>query len=212
MRISLPADLLTTAFETRMALHAHSINTVRSTTSLSNMINGNNNDLANGNNDRRHIVDILVGVVAVPVLILFALQLEKNLQNMTNSPWLVFVLGVGLLTVIMIIIGYVTHRLSVCCWTGPIDELGNRTDGRGIQHINTQNDILRIMDSLPPSYDTVVKHEIPPPPYDCVIVNMEQCKEQQAQQSVNTVATTSNSTTETGVKPTIATSAAVLHI
>ncbi|XP_028898234.2 uncharacterized protein LOC105215441 isoform X2 [Zeugodacus cucurbitae] len=195
-----------------MALHAHSINTVRSTTSLSNMINGNNNDLANGNNDRRHIVDILVGVVAVPVLILFALQLEKNLQNMTNSPWLVFVLGVGLLTVIMIIIGYVTHRLSVCCWTGPIDELGNRTDGRGIQYINTQNDILRIMDSLPPSYDTVVKHEIPPPPYDCVIVNMEQCKEQQAQQSVNTVATTSNSTTETGAKPTIATSAAVLHI
>lgn len=120
-----------------MALHAHSINTVRSTTSLSNMINSNNNDLANGNNDRRHIVDILVGVVAVPVLILFALQLEKNLQNMTNSPWLVFVLGVGLLMVIMIIIGYVTHRLSVCCWTGPIDELGNRTDGRGISHVSS---------------------------------------------------------------------------
>ncbi|XP_014092655.1 uncharacterized protein [Bactrocera oleae] len=212
MRISLPADLLTTAFEARMALHAHSINTVRSTTSLSNMINSNNNDLANGNNDRRHIVDILVGVVAVPVLILFALQLEKNLQNMTNSPWLVFVLGVGLLMVIMIIIGYVTHRLSVCCWTGPIDELGNRTDGRGISHINTQNDILRIMDSLPPSYDTVVKHEIPPPPYDCVIVNMEQCKEPQAQQTVNTVATTSNSATEASAKPSSATNAAVLHI
>ncbi|XP_018795331.1 PREDICTED: uncharacterized protein LOC108972895 isoform X2 [Bactrocera latifrons] len=195
-----------------MALHAHSINTVRSTTSLSNMINSNNNDLANGNNDRRHIVDILVGVVAVPVLILFALQLEKNLQNMTNSPWLVFVLGVGLLMVIMIIIGYVTHRLSVCCWTGPIDELGNRTDGRGMPHINTQNDILRILDSLPPSYDTVVKHEIPPPPYDCVIVNMEQSKEQQAQQTVNTVATTSNSAPEAGAKTTTATNATVLHI
>lgn len=212
MRISLPADLINTAFETRMALHAHSINTVRSTTSLSNMINSNSNDLANGSNDRRHIVDILVGVVAVPVLILFALQLEKNLQNMNNSPWLVFVLGVGLLMVIMIIIGYVTHRLSVCCWTGPIDELGNRTDGRGLSHINTQNDILRIVDTLPPSYDTVVKHEIPPPPYDCVIVNMEQCKEQQISPNAPPAATTSNSSTDTNVKEAPATHGAALHI
>lgn len=68
------------------------------------------------------------------------------------------------------------------------------------------------MDSLPPSYDTVVKHEIPPPPYDCVIVNMEQCKEPQAQQTVNTVATTSNSATEASAKPSSATNAAVLHI
>ncbi|XP_004519997.1 uncharacterized protein LOC101455147 isoform X2 [Ceratitis capitata] len=196
-----------------MALHAHSINTVRSTTSLSNMINSNGNDLANGNNDRRHIVDILVGVVAVPVLILFALQLEKNLQNMTNSPWLVFVLGVGLLMVIMIIIGYVTHRLSVCCWTGPIDELGNRTDGRGMPHINTQNDILRIMDTLPPSYETVVKHEIPPPPYDCVIVNLDQCKDQQQSTPATvTVPTTSNSATQASVKETPTTNATVLHI
>ncbi|XP_036318603.1 uncharacterized protein LOC118733347 isoform X2 [Rhagoletis pomonella] len=195
-----------------MALHAHSINTVRSTTSLSNMINSNNNDLANGSNDRRHIVDILVGVVAVPVLILFALQLEKNLQNMPNSPWLVFVLGVGLLMVIMIIIGYVTHRLSVCCWTGPIDEMGNRMDGRGIPHINTQNDILRIVDNLPPSYETVVKHEIPPPPYDCVIVNLEQCKEQQLTPTATTAATTSNSSTEASVKEAPPATAAVLHI
>lgn len=69
-----------------------------------------------------------------------------------------------------------------------------------------------MMDTQPPSYETVVKHEIPPPPYDCVIVNLEQCKEQQAQQTVNTVATTSNSSTEAGAKPTPATNAAVLHI
>ncbi|XP_067640735.1 uncharacterized protein [Eurosta solidaginis] len=196
----------------RMALHAHSINTVRSTTSLSNMINNNSNDLSDSSNDRRHILDILVGVVAVPVLILFALQLEKNLQNMSDSPWLVFVLGLGLLMVIMIIIGYVTHRLSVCCWTGPIDEMGNRVDGRGVSHINTQNDILRIVENLPPSYDTVVKHESPPPAYDCIIVKLGQCKEQQMPTIASTIATTSNSNRQLGLKDAHPTTGTVLHI
>lgn len=82
-----------------------------------------------------------------------------------------------------------------------------------LMQINTQNDILRIMDTLPPSYETVVKHEIPPPPYDCVIVNLDQCKDQQQSTPATvTVPTTSNSATQASVKETPTTNATVLHI
>ncbi|KAM7347642.1 uncharacterized protein ACRADG_007170 isoform 3-T3 [Cochliomyia hominivorax] len=132
---------------------------------------------------QRPIVDLLVAMIAVPILILCALQLEKNLHDMANSPesrWLVFALGIGMLIVSVIICGYVTHRMGVCIWAGPIDEVGNRvsSNGRGVTHINSQNDILRIVDSLPPSYDSVVKFDIPPPPYDCLVIDMEQSKDE----------------------------------
>lgn len=92
--------------------------------------------------NQRPIIDLLVAMVAVPILILCALQLEKNLHDMANSPesrWLVFALGIGMLIVSVIICGYVTHRMGVCIWAGPIDETGNRTTasaGRGVQHVS----------------------------------------------------------------------------
>lgn len=98
-------------------------------------------------NQQRPIIDLLVAMIAVPILILCALQLEKNLHDMANSPesrWLVFALGIGMLIVSVIICGYVTHRMGVCIWAGPIDETGNRvgssssgsTNGRGVTHVS----------------------------------------------------------------------------
>lgn len=49
--------------------------------------------------------------------------------------------------------------------------------------INSQNDVLRIVDSLPPSYDSVVKFELPPPAYDCLVIDLDQCKDQEPAQT-----------------------------
>ncbi|KAH8303252.1 hypothetical protein KR059_004749 [Drosophila kikkawai] len=131
-----------------------------------------------GPSTQRPIVDLLVAMVAVPVLILCALQLEKNLRdNSAESRWLVFALGIGMLVISVIICGYVTHRMGVCIWAGPIDEAGNRATNGAMPHINSQNDVLRIVDSLPPSYDSVVKFELPPPAYDCLVIDLDQCKD-----------------------------------
>lgn len=75
---------------------------------------------------QRPILDLIVGVIAIPLLILFALQLEKNMQDKwaenADTKWIVFGLGIGMLIVSIIICGYVTHRMGVCLWTGPIED------------------------------------------------------------------------------------------
>lgn len=74
----------------------------------------------------RPVIDLLVAMIAVPVLIICALQLEKNMQEKwaenANSRWMVFGLGVGMLLISVIICGYVTHRMGVCLWTGPLED------------------------------------------------------------------------------------------
>lgn len=124
---------------------------------------------------RRPVVDILVAMIAVPVLIICALQLEKIMQDKwaesASTRWMVFGLGVGMLLISVIICGYVTHRMGVCLWTGPLED--NSSIRSHFNHINSQNDILRIVDSLPPSYEAVTKYDIPPPPYEWVVVNIE---------------------------------------
>ncbi|KAM7347640.1 uncharacterized protein ACRADG_007170 isoform 1-T1 [Cochliomyia hominivorax] len=198
MRVSLPGDMLmSSVFDTRyMVLQNHNTIAARTLATNTNTNTGNTAAATSTSttttdsattayrmSQQRPIVDLLVAMIAVPILILCALQLEKNLHDMANSPesrWLVFALGIGMLIVSVIICGYVTHRMGVCIWAGPIDEVGNRvsSNGRGVTHINSQNDILRIVDSLPPSYDSVVKFDIPPPPYDCLVIDMEQSKDE----------------------------------
>ncbi|CAD7083974.1 unnamed protein product [Hermetia illucens] len=121
----------------------------------------------------RPVIDLLVAMIAVPVLIICALQLEKNMQEKwaenANTRWMVFGLGVGMLLISVIICGYVTHRMGVCLWTGPLED----NSPIPFPHINSQNDILRIIDSLPPSYESATKSDIPPPPYDWVVVNID---------------------------------------
>ncbi|XP_073830820.1 uncharacterized protein isoform X2 [Musca autumnalis] len=198
------SSTITTSTNTSATLHATSEDSTSSQPTIYRM------------NQQRPIIDLLVAMIAVPILILCALQLEKNLHDMANSPesrWLVFALGIGMLIVSVIICGYVTHRMGVCIWAGPIDETGNRvgssssTNGRGVTHINSQNDILRIVDSLPPSYDSVVKFDIPPPPYDCLVIDMEQCKdEQETQDKPNATTTTTSSSTASTTSTTTANS------
>ncbi|XP_022208931.1 uncharacterized protein LOC111065200 isoform X2 [Drosophila obscura] len=158
-----------------------------------------------GPSTQRPIVDLLVAMVAVPVLILCALQLEKNLRdNSVESRWLVFALGIGMLVISVIICGYVTHRMGVCIWAGPIDEAGNRATNGAMSHINSQNDVLRIVDTLPPSYESVLKFELPPPSYDCLVIDLDldQSKDMEPPQtSSKSSASRSTSSTE-----------AILHI
>ncbi|XP_030564766.1 uncharacterized protein LOC115765383 isoform X1 [Drosophila novamexicana] len=192
--------LLSNAFDPSMVLQNHNTVVARSTLTPNSSnqnfgshsqhggqtVGGGRSPVNVGPGNQRPIVDLLVAMVAVPVLILCALQLEKNLHDMHDSPesrWLVFALGIGMLVISVIICGYVTHRMGVCIWAGPIDEAGNRAGNGALHHINSQNDVLRIVDSLPPSYDSVVKCDLPPPPYDCVVIDVEQHKDMQPQTS-----------------------------
>ncbi|KAH8373197.1 hypothetical protein KR009_002091 [Drosophila setifemur] len=182
--------LLSNAFDPSMVLQNHNTVVARSTLTpnSSNQNFGGSHPAGHGTagsgrsplnagpSTQRPIVDLLVAMVAVPVLILCALQLEKNLrENSVESRWLVFALGIGMLVISVIICGYVTHRMGVCIWAGPIDEAGNRAGN--MPHINSQHDVLRIVDSLPPSYESVVKCELPPPAYDCLVIDLDQCKD-----------------------------------
>lgn len=122
-----------------LAASSNSGNTAISSTATS--INNNTANTAYRMSQQRPIIDLLVAMVDVPILILCALQLEKNLHDMANSPesrWLVFALGIGMLIVSVIICGYVTHRMGVCIWAGPIDEVGNRmgSSGSGVGHVS----------------------------------------------------------------------------
>lgn len=74
---------------------------------------------------RRPIIDLLVGFFAIPLLIFCALKLEQYMNNTweaaNDTRWMVFVLGICMLLISLIIIGYVTHRLGVCLWAGPLE-------------------------------------------------------------------------------------------
>ncbi|XP_017138697.1 uncharacterized protein LOC108153304 isoform X1 [Drosophila miranda] len=203
---------LINAFDPSMVLQNHNTVVARSTLTpnSSNHNFGSHSGMGRaplnaGPSTQRPIVDLLVAMVAVPVLILCALQLEKNLRdNSVESRWLVFALGIGMLVISVIICGYVTHRMGVCIWAGPIDEAGNRPTNGAMSHINSQNDVLRIVDSLPPSYESVLKFELPPPSYDCLVIDidLEQSKDMEPPQtSSKSSASRSISSTE-----------AILHI
>lgn len=79
--------------------------------------------------------------------------------------------------------------------------------------INSQNDVLRIVDSLPPSYESVTKCELPPPPYDCLVISMEQSKQMQPQTSSkdDVLAASQQAVTSSG-SVSISMAGATLHI
>jgi len=62
--------------------------------------------------------------------------------------------------------------------------------------------VLRIVDSLPPSYDSVVKFELPPPAYDCLVIDMDQSKELEPPQT----------SAKPGAGGSTSTTGAILHI
>lgn len=106
--------------------------------------NTNRSQTSEGMGSPRPLIDLLVAMIAIPVLILCALQLEKNLHEMVDSAesrWLVFALGIGMLIVSVIICGYVTHRMGVCMWAGPIDEHGQPTTHSTLATNSTHNSV-----------------------------------------------------------------------
>lgn len=88
----------------------------------------------------------------------------------------------------LLLCGYVTHRMGVCLWAGPQDDPDNYSNFNGVSTewtIETRIfynsvpaffqdpsslDIYSIgQDHYPPSYESVIEYEAPPPPYDCVV-------------------------------------------
>jgi NhaP-type Na+/H+ or K+/H+ antiporter len=80
-------------------------------------------------NHQQPVIDLAIAMISIPTLIIFALMLESNMrEDWTERPetrWTVLGLGVGLLLVSIMICGYVTHRMGVCLWTGPLEDDSN---------------------------------------------------------------------------------------
>lgn len=73
--------------------------------------------------------------------------------------------------------------------------------------------MLRIVDSLPPSYESVTKCELPPPPYDCLVIGLEQSKQMQPQtSSKDAAASASQQAVSSSGSVSISMSGATLHI
>ena len=75
------------------------------------------------NNNRiskQALVDLMVAMVAVPLLVVFGLMLESNMRGDwtadTETRWHVLGLGLALLFISLLVMGYVTHRLGICIW------------------------------------------------------------------------------------------------
>lgn len=130
-------------------------------------------------------MDVVVTIIALPTLICFALLLDNNMRHdwteQFEDRWTVFGLGLGFLIISLFVGGYVTHRMGVCLWTGPLDDTDvNYTNAAGINNnysINSQIDILRIIDNFPPSYEIACNinfdTEAPPPTYDSIVFSNE---------------------------------------
>lgn len=113
---------------------------------------------------QRPVVDLLVAIIAVPTLIVFALQLEKNMQNKwaddASTKWIVLGLGVGMLIISLLICGYVTHRMGVCLWTGPLEDTtptGPTLNHVSLNYYNLQNLKTEVIYVLFPIIDSITK-------------------------------------------------------
>lgn len=80
-------------------------------------------------------------MVSIPTLVIFALMLESNMREdwteSANTRWTVFGLGVGLLIISLLICGYITHRMGVCLWAGPLEDDSYPPGVSGVSIINT---------------------------------------------------------------------------
>ncbi|XP_055687034.1 uncharacterized protein LOC129792224 [Lutzomyia longipalpis] len=125
---------------------------------------------------QKPVVDLVVGMIALPTLIIFALMLETNMQgDWTEAPesrWTVLGIGIGLILISLLVCGYVTHRMGVCLWAGPQDDSDTQSN---INREASAVDVFSIGDHLPPSYDTVMQmdYNAPPPAYHCVVLDCE---------------------------------------
>lgn len=69
---------------------------------------------------RQPVVDLVVVMLAVPLLVVLGLMLENNLADMwkgdSEARWKVLGLGVALLFISLLVCCYVIHRMGICIW------------------------------------------------------------------------------------------------
>lgn len=130
---------------------------------------------------RQPVVDLVVALVAVPLLVVFGLMLEANLRGDWSADserrWNVLGLGLALLLVSLLVCCYATHRLGLCLWSKHNDahqaRLAQAAQQRqgGLSSVSSQ---LHLVGELPPSYDSVVGFDLPPPPYFTLQLSSDQ--------------------------------------
>jgi len=128
-------------------------------------------------NTRQNVVDIIVVLVALPMMLCIALLLEAN----TRGDWLVTTqtrltvlgLGIALAVVCLAVCMYITSRIGGKMWSGAIPS----SDGSGpcYSYYNSRMTAAE-MNDLPPSYDVVMGFDIPPPPYHAIIIDVNNMK------------------------------------
>nr|CAD7599142.1 unnamed protein product [Timema genevievae] len=130
---------------------------------------------------RRHrnkqpAVDLVVALVVVPILIVFGIMLETNMRGDwtqdAESRWNVLGLGLALLCVSLLMCCYVTHRLGLCIWEAHNRERQGATQQSaqdGMTSVSSQLQLV-VSGDLPPSYDSIVACDHPPPYYTVLMV------------------------------------------
>ncbi|XP_021919321.1 uncharacterized protein LOC110829657 [Zootermopsis nevadensis] len=120
--------------------------------------------------NRQSLVDLVVAMVSVPLLVVFGLFLESNMRGDWTSDsdkrWHVLGIGLALLAVSLLVCGYVTHRLGICIWTAT-QESGNHC--QGTRACMSSQLHLVAGGELPPSYESVVSCEMPPPYWSVLV-------------------------------------------
>ncbi|KAK7789549.1 hypothetical protein R5R35_010394 [Gryllus longicercus] len=131
---------------------------------------------------RQPVVDLVVAMVSVPLLVVFGLMLESNMRGDwaadADSRWNVLGLGLALLLVSLLVCCYVTHRLGICIWSAHNRQHQARLAAATGRHhpgaLSSVSSQLHLVSELPPSYDSVVGYDLPPPPYCTVLAIYDQ--------------------------------------
>ncbi|GFG34390.1 hypothetical protein Cfor_10819 [Coptotermes formosanus] len=124
---------------------------------------------------RQSLIDLVVALVSVPLLVVFGLMLESNMRGDWTrdgeTRWYVLSLGIVLLFVSIMVCGYVTHRLGICIWAVAQEPGNPRHESNGTGPRAGSQIHLVVGGELPPSYESVVSHDTPPPYCSVQILN-----------------------------------------
>lgn len=116
---------------------------------------------------RQSLIDLVVALVSVPLLVVFGLLLESNMRGDwtrdEETRWYVLSLGIVLMFVSIMVCGYVTHRLGICIWAVAQEPGSPRHESNGTVPCASSQMHLVVDGELPPSYESVVSHDAPPP-------------------------------------------------
>ncbi|XP_063231484.1 uncharacterized protein LOC134535963 [Bacillus rossius redtenbacheri] len=121
----------------------------------------------------RPAADLLVALVAAPLLVALGLLLQSNLRggDWSLDPrrrWHVLGLGLGLLCVSVVACCYVTRRLGACAWEARLRRAAQEAAAAAAAAGGSQLQ-LAAREDPPPSYEAAAASCDAPPPY-CALV------------------------------------------